>query len=170
MLERMWVPTLGLEACFDLLGPFWRQILAMWKPPGRRWNAPSRTIGKRPVFGHVLAGSVLAPDFGNLAASEPQLKPPSGTIGKRPFWAKSWPGALWSQILAIWKPLESFWEAPGQLLATSRKPPCPCVKRAAARSKIFPVGRVEPDAVFGYFEALVCFSEASNVVLAAWNL
>ena len=30
-----------------------------------------------------------------------QLKAPSGIIGKCQFWAKSWPGAFWSQIWAI---------------------------------------------------------------------
>ena len=32
-----------------------------------------------------------------------QLKVPSGILGKRPFWAKSWPGAFWSQILGLWR-------------------------------------------------------------------
>ena len=63
MLERMWVPTLGLEDWFALLGAFLELILARRKLPGRQVNAPS------------------------------------GTIGKRPFWAKSWPEAVWSQIL-----------------------------------------------------------------------
>ena len=126
----------------------------------RQVNAPSGTIGKRPVLGQILARSLLEPNFGNVRASrsaiklafwddwgngrfgpnpdrEPfgakfwqfagfwkprgkllgsfgnsrilavsrrpgrQLNAPSGTIGKRPFWAKSWPGAFWSQILAI---------------------------------------------------------------------
>ena len=92
------------------------------------------------VLGQILAGSLLEPDFGNLPASG------------------------------------SLREASGKLLANSRKPPCPCVKRAAAREhqgtsvfrgQIFPVGRVEPDAVFGHFEALFCVSEAWNVVSAA---
>ena len=52
------------------------------------------------------------------------------------------------------------------------KPPTPTSLRFVpglprARGKIFPVGRVEPDAVFGHFEALFCLSEAWNVVLAA---
>jgi len=42
-----------------------------------------------------------------------QLKVPSGIIGQQPFWAKSWPGAFWSQILGLW------WLASRQLKAPS---------------------------------------------------
>ena len=89
--------------------------------------------------------------------------------------AKSWPGAVWSQIVAICRLLE----ASGKFLGSfenSRKRPCPCVKRAAARnhqgtsvfqSTIFPVGRVELETVLGHFGALVCFSEARNGVFGS---
>ena len=40
-------------------------------------------------------------DFGDFGASSWLLKFASGTIGNDPFWAKSWPGAFWSQILVI---------------------------------------------------------------------
>ena len=121
---------------------FWSQILAICGLPGRN-SKRLLNYCETAVFGQILARSLLEPDFGNLPASG------------------------------------SLWEAPGKLLGSfenSRKRPCPCVKRAAVRehqgtsvfpSKIFPVGRVEPDAVFGHFEALFCFSEACNVVLAA---
>ena len=37
----------------------------------------------------------------------------SGIIGKRPFLTKSWPGAFWKQLSAIWRPLfrSSNWKA-----------------------------------------------------------
>ena len=75
-------------------GAFWSQILAIWRLPGRQVKPPSGTIGKRPVLGQILAGSLLEPNFGNLAASGPQLKPPSGTIGKRPVLGQILAGSL----------------------------------------------------------------------------
>ena len=60
----------------------------------------------------------------------------------------------------------SLREASGKLLANSGKPPCGCVKRAAAREqqgtsvfhgKIFPVERVEPEAVFAHLELFFAF-------------
>ena len=48
------------------------------------------------VLGQILAGSLLESDFRHLAVSRPAIK--SGR-----FEAKSWPGAFWSQILAIWR-------------------------------------------------------------------
>ena len=196
------MPTLGLEDWCDLSGTFWSQILAICGLPGRQVKAPSGTIGKRPSWSQILAGSLLEPDFGNLRASRRQVNAPSGTIGKRPFWSGArfwqfagfpaaskrafwdyWETAVLGQILAG-SPLEpdfgnlagSLWDLLESLRQTPGKPPCRCVKRAAAREhqgtsvfqgKIFPVGRVEPDAVFGHFEALFCLSEAWNVVFAA---
>ena len=61
---------------------------------GPQLKAPSGTIGKRPVLGQILAGSLLEPDFGNLGASGPQLKPPSGTLGKRPVLGQILAGSL----------------------------------------------------------------------------
>ena len=91
---------------------------SFWKLPGRQLKPPSGTIGKWPVLGQILAGSLLGPDFGNLPASGPQLKPPSGMIGKRarfgpnpgrePFGAKFWPfGGFRAAIkTAFW----DYWE------------------------------------------------------------
>ena len=146
----------------------------MWaisKPPDLQVTAPSGTTGD-----WETAGSRLEPDFGNLRASQ--------AASKSAFWIY-WETAVFGQILAgslsepdfgTLRASGSLWEARGKLRANSRKPPCPCVKRAAAREhqgtsvfrgQIFPVGRVEPDAVFGHFEALFCVSEAWNVVSAA---
>ena len=122
--------------------------------------------GKRPILGQILAGSLLEPNFGNLAASGPQLKRPSGTIGKRPVLGQILAGSLLGPDFGNLPASRSFWNAPGKLLANSRKPPCPCVKRAAAREhqgtsvfqrKIFPVERFEPETVFGHFELFFAF-------------
>ena len=127
-------------------------------------------LGNGPFLGQILAGSLLEPNFGNLAASGPQLKRLLGLLGNGPFWAKSWPGAFWSQVLAICWLLEAsgkLWEA--------RKRPETAVPLGQARGgqrtprhkrfsrKIFPVGRVEPDAVFGHLGALFCVSEARRL-------
>ena len=54
-------------------------------------------------FGPNPSRDLLEPNFSNLAASRPQLKPPSGTIGKRPVLGQILAGAFWSQILVIWR-------------------------------------------------------------------
>ena len=41
-------------------------------------------------------------NVGNLGFASWLLKFASGNLGRRPLWAKSWPGAFWSQIWAIW--------------------------------------------------------------------
>ena len=107
-------PVCGQILAGSLLEPDFGNLAAA----GPQLKTPSKTIGKRPVLGQILAGSLLEPDFGNLAASGPQVKAPSKTIGKRPFSAKSWPGAFWSQILAVGRRLG----ASGKLLGSVWEP------------------------------------------------
>ena len=73
---------------------FWIQILAVWRLLGRQLKAPSGTIGRRPVLGQILAGTLLESEFGYLAASGLQLKTPSGTIWKRPVLGQILAGSL----------------------------------------------------------------------------
>ena len=83
----------------------------VWGPPllgrvgwVRRNMVPFRRLLNR--------GAIVLPvggPFGRL------LNFSSGIIGKRPFLAKSWPGAFWKQISAIWPPLRPaieflFWD------------------------------------------------------------
>ena len=100
----------------------------------RQLKFPSGTRGKLPFWAKSWPGSLLEANFGNLRAFGPaikiprkqisaiwrplgrQLKSPSGTLGKRPFWAKSWPGALWKQISAIWGPLGRQLKSPSGTL------------------------------------------------------
>ena len=53
------------------------------------------------LLGQILARSLLEPDFGTLLAWNPAIETAFWDLilGKQPFWAKSWPGAFWSQIL-----------------------------------------------------------------------
>ena len=60
------------------------------------WN-PCKTA----LLGQILARSLLEQDFATLAPVGRLLTWPSGIIRTRPFWAKSWPAAFWSQILAF---------------------------------------------------------------------
>ena len=157
-------------------------------------------------FGGFVAGSRLDPNFENLAASGP-----ASERALWPFWAKSWPGAFWSQILAIWrllgrnekrllellgngpcwakswpgalwskilaicrcleafgKLLGSFWQTPGnrrqKRAPGNRRAPVPSARRpentkaqAFFTEKLFPVERVEPEAVFAHFELYFAF-------------
>ena len=61
------------------------------------WNHWERTI-----LTQILARSLLEPDLGKLRLSSCLSKSISGNIGNGPFWAKSWPGAFWSQISTIY--------------------------------------------------------------------
>ena len=54
------------------------------------------------LLGQILARSLLEPDLANLGLASWLLKFASGKLGNGPFWAKSWPGACWSQIWPIW--------------------------------------------------------------------
>ena len=142
-----------------------------------------------------LAGSLLASDFGNVAsgslrdASERSWKLP-GSFGNLQAAAGKPLGSVWKLLEACGKLLGSLREASVKHLDTPgsfrgafpklpeasgkrlgstencRKPPCPWVKRAAAkehqgtsvfRGKIFPVGRVEPEAVFVSLSSILLF-------------
>ena len=147
--------------------PFASQILAIWRlrALGLKRQASAKLLGNGPFWAKSVR-AFWSQYFGNLAASGPQLKPPSGTIGKRPVLGQILAGSLLKPDFGNLAASGSFWNAPGKLLANSRKPPCRCVKRAAAREhqgtsvfqrKIFPVERFEPETVFGHFELYFAF-------------
>ena len=142
MLERMWVPTLGLENWFDLLAAFWSQLVAIcgafWSQslaicglPRRQVKAPSVTIGQRPFSAKSWPGGAFWRQILAICRRPGrQVTAPSGIIGKWAFWAKAWPGAFWSQILVLWrlleasgKPLGSLWEASGKPLGSLGEAP-----------------------------------------------
>ena len=65
-------------------------------------NLPfSRISGQHLWFSGPTLTSHLS-DFGNLGLASWVLKFASGNLGRWPFWAKSWPGAFWSQTWALW--------------------------------------------------------------------
>ena len=53
------------------------------------------------LLAQILARSLLEPDVGNLGLAGWLLKFICRTIGNGPFWAKSWPGAFWSEIFVF---------------------------------------------------------------------
>ena len=110
-------------------------------------------------------------------------------MGNGPFWTKSWPGAFWTQILAIWRlpgrqlkpPSETIGKRPvlGQILAGTRlepnfrnlaasgpqlKPPSGTIGKRPVLGQILAGSLLEPD--FGNLAASGSLWEASGKPLA----
>ena len=74
--------------------------MPLWELPRPQLKTPSGTVGKRPVLNQILAGSLLKPDFGHLAASRPANKTAfwdywetarfGSNPGREPFGARFW--------------------------------------------------------------------------------